>query len=52
MKPLESIVIPNYKYGHFIKQTMESAVGSRSNIRRYNFYRIVLSTDDYLNKRF
>lgn len=27
MKPLVSIVILNYNYGHFIKQTMESAVG-------------------------
>ena len=26
MKPLVSIVIPNYNYGHFIKQTIESAV--------------------------
>ena len=27
MKPSVSIVIPNYTYGHFIKQTMESAIG-------------------------
>ncbi|MFG6376994.1 MAG: glycosyltransferase family 2 protein [Lachnospiraceae bacterium] len=27
MKPLVSIVIPNYNYGRFIGQTMESAVG-------------------------
>lgn len=27
MKPLVSTVIQNYNYGHFIKQTMESAVG-------------------------
>lgn len=27
MKPLVSIVIPNYNYGRFIRQTMESAVG-------------------------
>lgn len=26
MKPLVSIVIPNYNYGHFIKLAMESAV--------------------------
>ncbi|MBQ4284435.1 MAG: glycosyltransferase family 2 protein [Lachnospira sp.] len=26
MKPLVSIVIPNYNYGHFIRETMESAV--------------------------
>lgn len=27
MKPLVSIVVPNYNYGHFIRQTMDSAVG-------------------------
>lgn len=45
MKPLVSIVVPNYNYGHFIRQTMDSAVG-----QTYENIEIVVvddgSTDD------